>query len=226
MEAQPPNREIVVPGEVLDGGGLKPGPGTYREGDRIYASLLGVRFERSGYVTVVPLNGVYIPKPDDLVVGKVEDLGPSHWLVDIRAPYPAPLRATETPWTVEFGDTDRYLRVGDVLLVRVLSVDETKHVQLTIRDRDTGRIRKGHVIEISPVKVARVIGKQGSMIGMLKDRTGCEIFVAQNGRILVDGPVDRTMRLIRAIRSIEDYAQTRGLTDRIRAQLDEEERET
>src|SRR3990172_7346879 len=163
MEGKGPVRQIVIPGESVGGPGVKPGPGTFGEGGKVYSAHLGVLAEKDGRFSVIPLSGLYIPEPGDAVVGEVVDIGPSHWLVDINSPYPAPLHATESPWEVEFGDTGRHLNVGDVLLCHVLGVDEIKRVQLTMRDEEARRVQGGQLLVIAPAKVPRVIGRQGSM---------------------------------------------------------------
>lgn len=209
-------RHIVIPGEAVGGPGLKPGPGTYSEGGQLFAAQLGIRNERDGRVSVIPLGGRYIPQRGDAVIGEITDLGPSHWLVDINSPYPAPLHATESPWRVEFGDTARYLKVGDVIMCHVLSVDEIKRVQLTMMDREARRLNGGVLIEVSPSKVPRVIGKQGSMVSLIKDLTHCHIYVGQNGRIWLDGDDRDTAMAVLAIRLIEERAQAYGLTEAVR----------
>ncbi len=219
-------RQIVIPGEAVGGPGLKPGPGTFKSGDQILAAQLGVRYEREGRVSVIPLNGRYLPQRDDAVVGIVTDMGPSHWLVDINAPYPAPLHATESPWRVEFGDTGRYMKVGDAILAFVLSVDEIKRIQLTMQDRDARKLNGGMLVEVSPMKVPRLIGKQGSMISMIKDLTHTRIYVGQNGRIWIDGPEDAAATAVLAIRLIEERAQAFGLTEAVRDLLEREARKT
>lgn len=211
---------MVIPGEAVGGPGLKPGPGTFRQGDTIVAALLGVRSERDGIVTIIPANGRYMPEPGDPVIGEVVDFGPSHWLVDINAPYPAPLHATESPWDVEFGDTACYMQVGDVILAFILSVDEAKKVQLTMRDREARKVQGGIMMQISPTKVPRVIGKQGSMISMIKEMTRSRIFVGQNGVIWIDGDDANAALAERAIRFIEERAQAFGVTEAVRALLE------
>ncbi len=219
-------RQIVIPGEAVGGPGLIPGPGTFKSGSQILAAQLGVRYVREGRVSVIPLNGRYLPQRDDAVVGIITDMGPSHWLVDINAPYPAPLHATESPWRVEFGDTSRYMKVGDAILAFVLSVDEIKRIQLTMQDRDARKLNGGMLVEVAPTKVPRVIGKQGSMISMIKDLTQTRIYVGQNGRIWIDGPEDAAATAVLAIRFIEERAQAVGLTEAVRDLLERETRKT
>ncbi len=211
-----PERAVVVPGEVLDGEGLKPGVGTFSEGGQIYASLLGIKREQGGYVDVVPVGGRYIPREGDLVIGKVVDLGPSHWLVDLNGPHPSPLRVNEVPWKVDFGDTARYLDVEDAVLVKIISLDETKRVIITMKDRSTRKLTGGRIVEISHAKVPRVIGREGSMISLIKSFTNTRVFVGENGRIWIDGEIDDVVHAVTAIEMIESDAHVHGLTDAVR----------
>lgn len=214
-------RELVVPGDLLDSTDLKPGMGTYSEGGKIYAAQLGIKSERAGYVNIVPLGGKYIPRPGDAVIGKVVDIGPSHWLLDINSPYPAPLNVNEVPWRVDYGDTARYIDVEDVLLVKVLTVDETKRVVMTMKEHGLRKLGGGQIVEISHSKVPRVIGRKGSMISLIKQYTKCRMFVGQNGRIWIDGEVDDIVNTIRVIKKIEEEAQVLGLTESVKSMLEE-----
>src|SRR3990172_7884183 len=218
MENQ--SRQVVVPGEPLEGPGLRPGPGTYRDGGRIYAALLGILDERNGVVAIIPLSGRYMPRPGDAVIGTVTDYGHGHWLLDINSPYPAPLHAIESPWRVDYGDTQSFLRVGEMLLVEILSVDENCRVQVTLNREGLRKLEGGALVEIAPSKVPRVIGKKGSMVSLIKDFTRCRIFVGQNGRIWIDGEPDDARIAEDAVRLIEEYAQTVGLTEMVHGFLE------
>jgi len=220
MDRSERQRQVVIPGDLIETHGLKPGEGTYVDGGKVYAAQLGIRSEQGGFVDVIPLGGRYIPRAGDEVIGQVEDMGPSHWLIDINAPYPAPLHATESPWRVEFGETSQYLAIGDAVVVKVLQVDETKRVQVTMRDRGLHRLTGGQIVEVSPSKVPRVIGKGGSMITTIKNYTKCQAFVGQNGRIWLDGAMEDLVHASRAIRMIEEHAQALGLTETVKAYLE------
>ena len=214
-------RELVIPGDFLSEKDLKSGMGTYTEEDRTYASQLGVKNIRAGYINVVPLSGRYIPRPGDYVIGNIIDIGPSNWLVNIKAPYPAPLHVNDVPWRVEFGDTARFLSVGDTLLAKIQNVDEIKRVHVTMNDHDLRKLTGGLITEISHSKVPRVIGKGGSMITLIKRYTKCRMFVGQNGRIWIDGDPGDIMVAVEAIEKIDAEAQIVGLTDSIGAFLEE-----
>ena len=179
-------REIVVPGDVLDETGMKPGDNAYVVDGKVRASITGVR-------------NVF-----------------QNWMVDINAPYPAPLHVSEVPWKVEFGDTSKYLGMGNVVILKILSVDESRKIQVTMKDSGLRRITGGRIVTIPCSKVSRVIGKSGSMISMLKNMTDCRITVGQNGRIWIDGDEENCDVAAEAIAMIENKAQSGNLTDAVK----------
>ena len=186
-------REIVVPGDILDGTGMKPGENAYVLDGKVRASVMGVRNVFQNTVGVIPLKGCYMPTP-----------------------YPAPLHVNEVPWKVEFGDTSRYLSMGNVVLLKVLSVDESKKIQVTMKDSGLRKIEGGRLVKIPHSKVSRVIGKSGSMISMLKNMTDCRITVGQNGMIWIDGDDENADVAVMAVKMIEAKAQAGNLTDRVK----------
>lgn len=215
-------KEIVIPSILLgETSKHKAGRGTYVENGKIYASRLGLLSEQGKYLNVIPLSGVYDPAPGDTVIGIVEDVAQSIWLIDINAPYPAVLHVNEVPWRVEFGETAKYLNVGDTILAKVQSVDETKKIQATLKDRGLHKLSGGQIIDIEPSKVPRVIGRKGSMISLLKNETKCRIFIGQNGRAWIEGESDGVTKATLAIRKIEAESHIKGLTDRIKQMLKE-----
>jgi len=209
-------REIVIPSQLLgDVKDKKAGRGTFVENKKIYAEILGVLNENNGFINVVPLKGRYDPIEKDFVIGIVEEPMASSWLVDINAAYPALLHVNEVPWDVEFGETEKYLNHGDSVMAKILSVDQEKKLQVTLKDRNLYKIRGGTMIEVEPSKVPRIIGKKGSMISLLKKYTNCRIFVGQNGRIWIDGDEDGVKKVIETIKKIEDESLAYGLTNKI-----------
>lgn len=215
------SRDIIIPGQQLELEGRRPGFGTYRKEGRAFSSTLGLKVSKGNYVDILPLSGKYIPLPGDEVIGTVSDMTSSNWLFDINSPYPGVLHVSESPWKVEFGATAKYLELGDNVTARILSVDDSKHVQLTMRDQSLRKLKGGHVVDVPYAKVPRVIGKSGSMIEMLKEYSGCKILVGKNGRIWIDGEVERIVVVAKAIGIIDEGAHTHGLTDKVREYLEE-----
>jgi len=214
-------REIKIPGDSVDVQGMKPGMGTYRWGGKVYSSVLGLISRKGGFVDIIPLAGKYVPMHGDDIIGTVTDTAQSNWLLDINSPYPGVLHTSESPWKVDFGATAKYLSVGDVITARVLSVDESKHVHLTMRDQGLKKLHGGHIVDIPYSKVPRVIGRAGSMIETLKKLSGCRILVGKNGRIWIDGNLENVLAVSRALQIIDRESHSFGLTDRVRAFLED-----
>ena len=209
-------RQIVIPGQILgDIPAFKPGRGTFIENKKIYAERLGVLNIQDNFINVIALKGRYEPIVDDFVIGVVEEASTSNWMVDINAPYPALLHVHEVPWEIEFADTEKYLNTGDAILAKVLSVDESKKLQITLNDRNLFKLKGGHIIEFEPSIYRRIMGKKYSMIEIIQKYTRCRIKVGKNGRIWLDGDTEGIQMVLQAISKIESEAATFGLTDRI-----------
>ena len=219
-------REVVIPSQLLgDIKTKKAGRGTFIENGKIYAETIGVLSNNSEYINVIPLEGRYDPVKGDFVIGIFEEPLASSWLVDIKAPYPALLHVNEVPWDVEFNETEKYLNKGDSIMAKVLQVDLEKKLQITLNDRNLYKIKGGHIIDVEPSKVPRVIGKKGSMISLLKKYSRCRIFVGQNGRIWISGDDEGIRKVIQTIKKIEKESLSYGLTNKIEEMLKKDVKE-
>ncbi len=216
IDIQENERRFVVPGEEIGDSSHRSGMGTYARDGKVFASQTGIVNIRSGYINVQNFAGKYLPRQGDSVIGVIRDIGPNSWFVDISCPYNSMLHASETPWKIDYGMTGQYLQVGDVILAKVNHIDEIKNVNLTIKEHGLRKLSSGQVLEVDYTKVPRVIGKGGSMISILKERTGCKIFIGQNGVIWIDGELDGIAKATQAINIISRDAQKQGLTDTIR----------
>jgi len=219
--SSPPSGErvLVLPGEEISHQGLKPGPGTYRVGGKVYASVLGLLSARPPFIQVVPLSGRYIPHPHDVVIGTVTDVQTTFWLLDIGAPRWAPLHMTGTPWKIDVGETERYLRVGDAVVVQVESLEATGRIGVTMNGEGLGKLEGGTIVTVSPARVPRVVGRGGSMIQTITRHTGAEVAVGQNGRIWVNGSPEGIRRVSEVLRMIDEDGQRPGLTERVESYL-------
>ncbi|MBS3170347.1 RNA-binding protein [Candidatus Woesearchaeota archaeon] len=212
-------KQIVVPGEILaEGMDFLPGKGTFREGENIIASRLGLVNASGRVVQIVPLAGKYLPKRDDTIIGVVKDMSYSSWFVDVGYPYEGSLSMKDA--TAEFiergASLSDYFAVGDVIITKVANVTKEGNIDLTMKAPGLRKLNGGRVIEITPFKIPRVVGKQGSMIGLIKDKTGCTLFAGQNGRIWIRGSSPEAEKLATdAIYLIAEKAHTSGLTERV-----------
>lgn len=209
------SRTVVLPGDRLSDDELRPGIGTFRGEDGIYSSRLGIRNVKANFMNVIPLAGRYNPRQDDSVIGTIVDMNPMIWIVEITAPYRAQLHINDVPWDVSFGETGKFLRVGDTILARVDMVDETKKIILSMKGQGLRKLTGGKLVQVSASKVPRIIGKSGSMISMLKGRSGCYVFVGQNGLIWLDGNEKNMQIVSRAIGMIQSHSHKKGLTQTV-----------
>lgn len=211
-------KDLVVPGEVLAEEDYFSGKGTFKENGKICSVLTGLVSIRNNKISVIPLKSKYTPKRGDVVIGKVDDIRFSIWDVGLYSPYSGILPASEV-FGREKKELSRVFDIGDTLFLKVVDVDEVKKVKLGLKGRGLGKFRGGILVHITPTKVPRLIGKRGSMINMIKDKTQCKIVVGQNGVVWVRGTPKMERMVEKIINLIEDEAHTLGLTDRVKEQL-------
>ncbi len=217
-------KDITVPGELLAEGQYTVEGAAYILNKKVIAKSIGIveisKEKGRKIIKVIPLKKKYIPQAGDKVVGKILDVGVTNWTVDINSPYTAILQATEVlprPTDAAKIDLSEYLDVGDVIVAKVLAFDFARDPLLTVKEKGLGKVTRGSLVEIDPAKVARVIGRKGSMVKLFKDMLGVELIVGQNGRIIViSDDKDKELLAVLAIKKIEREAHVSGLTDRIR----------
>jgi exosome complex component RRP4 len=212
------NKDLVIPGQILSDDEYYSGRGTFKENGKICSSLIGLVSLRNKKIRVIPLKSKYVPKKGDVVIGKIKDVRFSMWDVDINSPYSGILPAFEV-FGREKKELNKVYDVGDVLFLRVVDVDEIKKAKLGLKGRGMGKFKGGIIVDIAPTKVPRLIGKKGSMINMIKDKTKCKIVVGQNGLVWVKGDEDMEQLTRNIIHLIEAEAHTSGLTNKIKNKL-------
>jgi len=220
------DRAIVIPGELIaEGIEFLPSGKAFRDGDKIYASTIGMVSVKGRVVKVIPLTGRYMPRKGDIVIGKITAVLAGGWSVDVNSAYAADLPLAEG--TSEFiprgADLSRFFDLNDYVFAEITNVTETKFVKLSASRRPYRRLKGGILIGISPVKIPRVIGKQGSMVKMIKDASGCDVVVGQNGWIWIKGTPETEAKVEAIIKKIEREAHMKGLTDKIKAMLEAKE---
>jgi exosome complex component RRP4 len=213
-------REIVLPGTYIEERKGRKVVNCYVEGEKVFSKVLGILKVSDDEISVVPLAGKYFPKVGDRIIGRIEEIEVSGWWVDINSPYKAflPLgEAVEEFVDVRRVDLSRFYDIGDIIFCKITKVTKNKMVQVSMKDMLARKLFGGITIKITPYKVARVIGKGGSMIELIKKKTGSEIYVGQNGIIWIKG--DKKEKAIEAILTIEKEAHISGLTEKIAKML-------
>jgi len=215
-------REIVIPGEVIvSGNEYLPGEGTERRGDDIVALRYGLCEEGNKLVKVIPLSGTFLPRRGNVVIGKVAELTFNGWVINIGAAEHTFLSLMEVPRFVNKNNLEEVMDIGENVVAKIVGVNQ-RGIDLTIKGRGLGRIDEGLLLSINPNKVPRVIGKEGSMIKLIKDETGCNVTVGQNGLIWIKGnQIEDELFARRAIEFVAEKSFISGLTEELTKWLNE-----
>ncbi len=132
------------------------------------------------------------------------------------------LPVAEVPRYVNKNDLAEVMDFGDMVVAQIAEVNK-RGVDLTIRSRGLGRLDEGMIIQINPNKVPRVIGKEGSMISLIKDETKCRITVGQNGLIWIEGnKIEDELFAKKAILYVTERSLVSGLTEELKTWFKEQ----
>ena len=216
------NRKIVIPGEeIFEGNDFLPGEGTEKKDKKIVSLKFGLAEEFNKLVRVIPLSGVYQPRRGNIVIGEVENLTFNGWVVNINTAQNAFIPLTEVPRYVNKDALEEVMDIGDMVVAKIIGVSK-RGIDLSIRNRGLGRLENGIIMKINSNKVPRVIGKEGSMISLIKKETNCRVTVGQNGLIWIGGDkVEDELLAKRAILFISEKSFISGLTDEVKKWFDE-----
>lgn len=218
-------KDLVVPGQVVAEGDYSIETGIYKQGKQFISEYVGTFFKNGKKISVRPLKGKYYPKVGDIVIGLVEDVFLTSFTVNIGGPYPAVLlvsNATNSQFDPIKDDARKIFKAGDAIRAEILSFDRTKDPQLAANKEGLGKLVGGRIIDVNPMHVRRIIGRKGSMISLIKEKTGTKIIVGHNGRIWIRGDdLEKELLAMEAIEKIVREAHVSGLTDRVAEFLSE-----
>ncbi|MEK6922803.1 MAG: exosome complex RNA-binding protein Rrp4 [Nanoarchaeota archaeon] len=214
------DKEVTVPGEVLAVGmDYLPAGGAFRDKEEIIASQVGIVNISGRLIKLVSLNTRYMPKKGDRIIGKVADIGPNAWYVDFGFYNQGAIALADgsLEYIPRGADLSQYYAVGDYVVAIVVFVTRDNHVNLSLKGPGLRKLSEGRIIKINPAKVPRVIGKEASMITMVKNMTECRVIVGQNGWVWISGlDLVKESIAIEAINLIDTRAHIQGLTDEVK----------
>ncbi len=218
-------RKIVIPGEVIvKGENYLPGEGTEKRKEDIVAIKFGLAEESDKLIKVISLSGVYQPRRGNVVIGKIENVTFNGWVIDIGSAEGAFLPVAEVPRYVKREELEELMDIGDMVVANIWGINQ-RGIDLSIKSRGLGKIDEGMIIKINPNKVPRIIGREGSMINLIKDKTGCNITVGQNGLIWIKGDkIEDELFAKKAILFVAEKSFVSGLTEEVKKWFDEEKK--
>jgi len=215
--------QFVLPGDVIVTGDYRPEQNVILDGNRLMSTAVGFSEIEDNSVTVTPLTGLYTPKTDDLVIGKIVSHNALSWEVDINSYYPGILTAFDIfgkDYSASRDDLSLKLNTCDVILARIANVG-SRDPLLTIIGEKLGKIDAGELVKISPAKIPRLLGKHKSMIQSIEASTNATITVGQNGLIVVScDETNGLLKALAAIRMVDEQAHLVNLTDKVKKMLE------
>jgi len=215
--------QFVLPGDVIVTGDYRPEQNVILEGNKLMSTAIGFSEIKDDLVTVTPLTGLYTPKTDDLVIGKIVSHNALSWEVDINSYYSGILTGSDIfgkDYSPSRDDLSLKLKTGGIVLARIANVN-SRDPLITIAGENLGKIDSGELIKISPTKIPRLIGKHGSMIQTIEASTNATITVGQNGFIVVScDETNGLLKALAAIRMIDEQAHLVDLTDKVKKMLE------
>ena len=213
--------QFVLPGDVIVTGDYRPEQNVILEGNKLMSTAIGFSEIKDDLVTVTPLTGLYTPKTDDLVIGKIVSHNALSWEVDINSYYSGILTASDIfgkDYSPSRDDLSLKLKTGDIILARIANVN-SRDPLITIIGENLGKIDSGELIKISSTKIPRLTG---SVIQTIEASTNATITVGQNGLIILK--CDNSTGLKKSIASIKMIGMAQhdaNLEEKIQKFLDE-----
>ena len=195
--------QFVIPGDVIITGSYTPEQNVILDGEKIMSTAIGFYEIEDNRVSVIPLTGLYTPKIDDLIIGKVMSHSALSWDVNINSYYNGMLPASDIfgrDYLPSKDDLSLKLCVGDIISTRIINAGGSRGPLLSISGQNLGKIDSGELIKISPTKISHLIGKHGSMIQTIEASTNATITIGQNGLIVLK--CDNSTGLKKAVESI------------------------
>ena len=214
----------VLPGDFITTSPLRLQDNVVLDGKRIISTTIGLSDVSTDNVRVISLTGIYIPKMDDLIIGKIESIFGNSWFADINSCYQGMLLGQDVFGRGSYptnSEMKNRLDKGDIIFAKIANFDRQREPLISIADKNLGKIDSGELIKISPSKIPRLIGKQGSMIQTIEGSTNASITVGQNGLIVVScDETNGLLKALTAIRMIDEQAHIINLTDRVKKMLE------
>ena len=188
-------RKIVVPGEKIADTTTRL-PGTYISGGAAYATLVGFLDESGKYI---PLESNYRPMMGDVVVGMITDARHAGYSIALLLPKEGFIPARTIRITLE---------LGDFVVAKIRKIERSGMVEVG----EVRRLPSGKIVEFPSAKIPRLIGKMSSMLDILRNNSGGDIVVGNNGYVWISEKCNIPL-LLKALDIIKAKAHKPGLTD-------------
>jgi exosome complex component RRP4 len=196
---------ILIPGDNL----RKKDINSYERDNNYYSKyILLVKEDKT-----TRLFGYYMPEVNDIIIGKVIDVLSNGWIIDINSPYLGKLSLKEIG--VDPNDLYTY---GDYILCQIVRMTKNKLIDLEIKKKE--KLNDGLILKVDPARIPRLIGKNSSMLNLIKEYLKIDIIIGKNGRIYLNGSINDVYKAVDIIRFIINNSYKSGLTEKVKEILE------
>ncbi|MCG2868079.1 MAG: hypothetical protein L7G90_01670 [Candidatus Nanopusillus sp.] len=196
---------ILIPGDSLK----KKDINSYERENNYYSKyILLVNEDKT-----TKLFGYYMPEVNDIVIGKVIDVLSNGWLIDINSPYVGKLSLKDTG--VDPNDLYTY---GDYILCQIVKMTKNKLIDLEIKKKE--KLNDGLILKVDPARIPRLIGKNSSMLNLIKEYLKIDIIIGKNGRVYLNGDINNVLKAVDIIKFVINNSYKRGLTEKVKEILE------
>ena len=196
---------ILIPGDSLK----KKDINSYERENNYYSKYILLLNEDK----TTRLFGYYIPEVNDIVIGKVIDVLSNAWIIDINSPYMGKLSLKD----IGTDPNDLYT-YGDYILCQIVRITKNKLIDLDIKKKE--KLNDGLILKVDPARIPRLIGKNSSMLNLIKEYLKIDIIIGKNGRIYLNGNINDVSKAVDIIRFIINNSYKRGLTEKVKEILE------
>lgn len=218
MEQKKEGYVIVTPGTLL-ATTEKSGEGIFNLKGKTYSKYFGILRKFEYKINVIPFKHSYQPRKGDKIIGMIKEFVYPFFIVDLLSSTNGYLHLSNiSNYPIKQDKAIKIYSPGTWIYSEIIDISD--RVKLSMKDKELKTLKKGGIVYITPAKVPRVIGKGGSMIKMIMDKTKAKVLVGQNGVIWIEG--ENLNLIINVIKKIDEEAHTSGLTDRISKMIDKE----
>ena len=218
-------KQYVIPGDVITTSPLRLRENVMLDGKKIIATSIGLTNIYDDSVRVIPLSAVYLPKIDDIVIGKIKSIFGNSWFADINSCYEGMLLGQDVfgrGSSATMSDMKSRLDIGDLICAKIANFDRSREPLISIADHNLGKIDSGELVKISPPKIPRLIGKHGSMIQTIESSTDTSITIGQNGLIVLKSESGSNLdKIIKVFKMLDSTTDDSNMDEKIQKILDE-----
>jgi len=137
------------------------------------------------------------------------------WLIDFGGSQNAFLSLNEVPRYINKNELKEFLDFGDSVIVKIWDT-QSRGIDTSMKQRGLGKIEGGMLMNVNPNKVPRIIGKEGSMVKIIRNATDCNLTVGQNGVVWIkSNKIENEILAKKIIDYIVENSVLVGLTEKV-----------